>query len=241
MVRITIRPIAAQFRINMRAAFDRMVPFFQYEHGRAFTENETVTCCIKRTRCFLRLTVKRGERFHCDKTGERQRTDGRFGTACNDNIRITVTNHAQRITNRICPRCAGRHIRNDRTAYIQCNGNLTGRHVGNHHRNRKRTDAGRPPVRKTIRRFFDRGDTTDTGADHRPDPIMVQRVPINLGVFHCHFGRGHTKMSKSIHMTRFFTVHIIGRGKTFDFAGNAHCEIRCIKRSDSFNTRLSCQ
>lgn len=83
--------------------------------------------------------------------------------------------------------------------------------------------------------FLNRGQTTDPAGQDHAEPCVVDIFQCNAAVVDGFVSGGHGKLGKARHFAGFAPVNTFGRVKIFDFCGQFHLKIRCIKSRDRPN------
>ena len=201
MVSIAIRTIADDLCINVRASLLCVFKFFKDEDTTAFTEYETVTTDIKGAGCFFRRAFTGRERMHSSKTSHRCLCDSRFGTAGKHHIRIAPLDHAGRSAKGIVAGSAGGDVGQDRSLQAEGDGDHTGGHVGDHHRDCEWIHFSRTAFFDAFHGIFHGLDPADTGTDDGADAVRIFYAHVELRILDRHFCCRNSKLSISIHVT----------------------------------------
>ena len=113
------------------------------------------------------------------------------------------------------------------------NGNLAGRHVGDHLRYDEGVDAGRSLGKQALVQVVEGFHAADARADDRADAVAVFFVQIHLRIFERQFSGRYGVLRRRIHVASFLLIDAeSSRVKIFDFAGNARAVFRRVKMSD---------
>ena len=81
MMGIAVGGITDHLSVDLGAAPQRVLAFFENQNAGAFADNETIALFIKRPAGALGLIIARRQRFHGGETADAQRRDRRFGAA----------------------------------------------------------------------------------------------------------------------------------------------------------------
>ena len=126
------------------------------------------------------------ERFHGYKTGHRCLRNAGLRTARQHNIRRPRLKNAISVADTVRPRSAGRDIAARRPMEVEGDSRMCRRHVGDHHRNEKRTDEARPLGEKLFILGVHRFDPADAGTDIGSDALPVFFLQIERRILHRH-------------------------------------------------------
>ena len=142
MIGVTGCAVSYQFRIDFRVSCLCMLQLFQDNDSCAFAHHETVAVLIKRNRSSRRI-FRIGQCSQAGKTCHAQRTDAALCTSRHTYVRIPVLDRAECVSDGMGAAGTCRHNAGTFSFRSQVNGNVSCRHIGDHHRNRERIYFGR--------------------------------------------------------------------------------------------------
>ena len=68
--------------------------------------------------------------------------------------------------------------------------------------------------------LFNTGEPTNPHPDNTPHQVLIVRRNWDLGLVHCHLGRGHTVLDEEVHLLDLFLLDKIGRCEVGDLASD---------------------
>lgn len=128
MVRIAGIAVSADFSVNFRFPCLRVLVLLQNQHSRALAHDETVAALIKRDRRFFGY-IFGGKRHAIRKSGNGKRVDGRFRSACDNCIGVTMLYSPERFAHRVGRSSAGGYYREAGALCVETDCNVARRHV----------------------------------------------------------------------------------------------------------------
>ena len=250
MIRVAGQAIAANFGINFRATRFGVLVFFQNNDACALAHNETVAVCVIGTAGRFGVIATFGrQRLTRVKARNADLGNRRFGTTGNHHVRITVFDHARRITDGMRARRTRGHNRMVRAFKSMTDRNVARDQVDQSTGNKERRHAARAFVADQVGGFGDRIQTTDTGTDHDTGALqafLIFGVPVCI--VNGHFGSRDPVKDEIINFTLFFLVHPLIRIEravcaiaVFDFAGISGGQMACIEFGDGTRAGLTVQ
>jgi hypothetical protein len=112
--------------------------------------------------------------------------------------------------------------------YLACGD--VGDHLGNEERIELRTVLLVHAI--VFHLVLKRLDTSDTHAEYHANACLVDRVEVNLAVFHRLNGRHESQLCVAIHLAHFLAVDVFGKIEVLDFATELCLELRSVKQCD---------
>src|SRR6185503_8407075 len=99
--------VTGEFRVNLRAAGFGVFQFFQHDHARAFTHDETIAFLVERARGFLGGVVAGAHGAHGAETADADGDNGRFRAAGEHDVRIAHLDRAPSLSDGVIGGRAG--------------------------------------------------------------------------------------------------------------------------------------
>ena len=115
-------------------------------------------------------------------------------------------------------------------------GNLSCRHIGNHHRNEEGADALGTFVEKPLIGTMHGLDAADARTDIGADAVMILCIEVKPRIRDRHACGHNGELGIAIHALCLFLIDITVDTKVLDFACNLRSVARRIKTSDLINT-----
>ena len=234
MVSIAVSAIAHNLGVNLSATLFSGLQFFQQQHTAALAHHKTAAPGIKGDRGPGRV-VCGAEGFHAGEAAHPQRADAAFAAAAEHTVLVSIADTVERIPNRIGTACAGSDGAAAHTLQAKADGHLPRRPIADGHGDKVGADLFKAPLLAAGVFFLDRGQTTDPAGQDHAEPCVVDIFQCNAAVVDGFVSGGHGKLGKPRHFAGFAPVNTFGRVKIFDFCGQFHLKIRCIKSRDRPN------
>ena len=118
------------------------------------------------------------ERLHRRKARTCRLGNRCLRTARDHNVRFPALHHTERVADTVRPRRACRHDTGDRAVQTVVDGNLSCRHIGNHHWNEEGADALGTFVEKPLIGTMHGLDAADARTDIGADAVMILCVEV---------------------------------------------------------------
>ena len=205
-----------------------MLQLFKHYDTGAFSHNKTASLLIKRDGASGGILG----RAQCGKrreAGNSDRTDAAFRTSCHHNLRISILNRTECLSDTIGTGGAGRNHINAFSLQSELYGNITGSHIADHHGHQKRIYPVGPFFQQLAVFPFHRLQGADSGSygnAYAPgilffhiQPCILQRFP----------GSRHCILAECLHSLSRLEIHIVLGIEAFYLCCQLTFIFRCIE------------
>ena len=143
MISVAAGAVADDFGQDVRAAFFVKIQCFQNQYRSAFADNKTIAGFIERTGGVFGVVVAGGQGAGSIEAGNPDGSNDSFRTAGDNRYAVSPFEDFVGVTDGVGAAGSGRGGADIRAFGADIDGNLGSGHIGNHHRDKERTD----PVR----------------------------------------------------------------------------------------------
>ena len=194
--------VAADFGVDLRAASLGVLVFFQHQHARPLAHHETVPIRVPWAGGTRRRIIERGrQRARGAEAGNAQFANAGFRAAGDHHVGIAPHDQPRRIADRVHAGGAGGHHRVVWALEAVFDREMAGGEVDQRRRDEERRQAPGLSLEHLRRRFEDRLQAADAGADHHAGgAAILLRIGLPAGILDRLGGGDQGEMDEPVHL-----------------------------------------
>jgi len=212
---------------------------FQDQDTGALSDDESVTVPLERPGSLLRCVVSGGKGLHGVESGNRGRRYHRFHASGDHGIGAAALNDFKGLADSVGSGGTGGGHGRVGALRPEKDGDHSGGHVSDHHRDEKRAYPFGPFLFDDPGCFLQKRKPSQTAPREYPDPWGVCSIDNQAGVFHSHPGGGHGIGDERCGPVGVLLGYEIGWLELFDFARDLGLVKRGVEPGDPSDPGLS--
>ena len=223
--------VAHDLGVDLRAARLGVLVLLEHEDAGAFAHDKARSARVKGQGGLQRVGFQR-KRHAGGKARNGQGIDGGLRAARDDRVGIAVGDGAIGLARRVGGGGAGGDSGQARALRVIFDGDGARRHVGDHHRDEQRRNAGRAALVQAVVLLDEGVHAADAAAHIHAEALGIDRAQ-NAAVLHGLLGGSHGILRKEVHAALGGHVHAEIRSvKILDLGRDLDLEIRGIEFGD---------
>ena len=238
MISVAGAAVAKHLRVNAGPSFSGMLQFLQNQDSCPFSHDKSAAVLVKGKAAAVRV-IHTGKGGQGAEACNSQRGNGALRPPCHHHVRFPVLDTAECLSDGVGSCGAGSHYVEAFPFQTKLNGNISGRHVGDHQRDKQGIYPGRPLAGKLVILSLHGLQASDPGAHGAAHTIRILSFHLKPRIRNSLLSSGYSILGERLHPSgrsgvhKFFGVKILYLGCHMAFV------VSGIKTGDRAKAMLS--